>query len=82
MVKINLATTETYKNEKDKKVVDTQWHSLVCWGKTAELAETYLQKGSEIAIEGRINNRAYSDKIGVKRYLTEIEVHDILILSR
>ncbi|MCE7053524.1 single-stranded DNA-binding protein [Algoriphagus sp. AGSA1] len=78
---VSLATNEYYKNQKGERVSETTWHRLVAWGKTAELLEKYTDKGSEIAIEGKITNRDYSDKDGVKRYLTEIVVSDFLFLG-
>ena len=65
-----------------EKVKETYWHNLVAWGKTAEIAEKYLNKGSEVAIEGKLTNRSYNDKDGVKKYITEIVVSDILLLDK
>lgn len=81
MAKISLATNDTYKNQKGEKVTDTQWHNLVAWGKTAEIAEKYLKKGSEVAIEGKLTSRSYEDKEGVKKYITEVVVNEILMLG-
>jgi len=72
---VNIATNETYKNQKGEKITETTWHRLVIWGKNAELIEKYTDKGFEIAIEGKIYNRDYSDKDGVKRYISEISVN-------
>ncbi len=55
----SLATSESYKNANGEKVDDTQWHNIVAWGKTAEVAENYLQKGSKIDVEGRLIHRSY-----------------------
>jgi single-strand DNA-binding protein len=57
------------------------WHNLVAWGKQADIAEKYLEKGKEICIEGKISNRNYVDKAGQKRYVTEIIVSDILMVG-
>ena len=76
-----LATNEKYTNSKGEKVIDTEWHNLVAWGKTAELIEEYTSKGDEIAIEGKLTTRSYEDKDGVKRYVTEVKVNDVLFLS-
>jgi len=78
---LSLATTETYKNQKGEKVKDTTWHRLVAWGKTAEIAEKYLQKGSEIAIEGKLINRSYENADGEKKYVSEVLVNEILMLG-
>ena len=74
LARFNVATSETYRNAKGDKVTDTQWHTLVAWGKVAEIAEKYLKKGSEIAVEGKLINRTYNDKDGNKKYITEVQV--------
>ena len=56
--------------------------SLVAWAKLALFAEKYLLKGSEIAVEGRLLTKAYTDKNAIKRVSTDIIVSDILILSK
>ena len=81
VAKFSLATNETYRNKAGEKITDTQWHNLVAWGKTAEVIEKYLKKGSEVAVEGKLLNRNYTDKEGVKRYVTEIQVSDLLMLG-
>ena len=81
VAKFSLATNETYRNKAGEKVTDTQWHNLVAWGKNADIIERYLKKGSEVAIEGKLLNRNYTDKEGVKRYVTEIQVSDLLMLG-
>lgn len=80
VAKFSLATSEIYKNSDGKKVTETQWHNLVAWGGLAEIAEKYLQKGSEIAIEGRLTHKSYEDKDGNKKLFTEVVVNDILML--
>lgn len=82
LARANLATNDYYKNAKGEKVTDTQWHTLVAWGKTAELFQKYTQKGQEIAIEGRLINRQYENKEGEKRYTTEVEVKDLVLLGK
>ena len=81
MVKMTIATNESYKNQKGETVKETQWHNVVLWGNQAKIAEQYLQKGNEICIEGKLNNRDYTDKEGVKRYITEILCQEILMLG-
>src|SRR5690242_7763568 len=80
-VRFSMATNETYRNAKGEKVTETQWHNLVAWGKLAEIIEKYLIRGKEIAIEGRLVNRMYIDKEGIKKYTTEIQVHELLMLG-
>ena len=81
LARFSVATSETYRNAKGDKVTDTQWHTLVAWGKVAEIAEKYLQKGSEVAIEGKLINRSYNDKDGNKKYITEVQVNEVLMLG-
>ena len=81
LAKFSIATNETYYNVKGEKVTETQWHNLIAWGKVAELVEKYLTKGSEVAIEGKLMNNNYTDKDGNKRYSTEIQVNELLLLG-
>lgn len=81
MARFSMATNETYRNAKGEKVTETQWHNIVAWGKVAELAEKYLSKGSEIAIEGKLINRSYTDKDGTKKYITEVQLNELLMLG-
>jgi single-strand DNA-binding protein len=82
LARFNLATSETYRNAKGEKITETQWHTLVAWGKVAEIAEKYLQKGSEVAIEGKLINRSYNDKDGNKKYISEVQVNEVLMLGQ
>jgi single-strand DNA-binding protein len=76
-----IATTDAYKNQKGEKVEDTQWHNIVIWGKLANIAEKYLKKGQEVALEGKLIHRAYETTNGEKRYITEINVNDLVLLG-
>ena len=76
-----IATNETYKNQKGEKVEDTQWHNLIIWGKLAEIAAQYLKKGSEVAVQGKLIYRSYETSGGEKRYVTEINVNDLVMLG-
>ena len=79
---LSIATNENYRNVKGEKVTDTQWHNVVAWGKLADIAEKYLLKGTEVVIEGKLINRNYTDKQGVKRYITEVQANELLILTK
>lgn len=81
MARFNMATNEAYRNAKGEKVTETQWHQVVAWGKVAELAEKYLFKGTEVAIEGKLVNRVYSTKEGEKKYITEVQLNEMLLLA-
>jgi single-strand DNA-binding protein len=81
LARFSIATNETYRNAKGERVTETQWHTLVAWGKVADIAEKYLNKGKEVAIEGKLINRSYNDKEGNKKYITEIQVNEILMFG-
>lgn len=68
----SFATSEHRRNAEGEKVTDTTWHNIVAWEKQAELCEKHIKKGSSLIIEGRISNRSYDDKDGVKKYISEI----------
>jgi single-strand DNA-binding protein len=82
MARLSLAISESYKNDKGEKITDTQWHNLVFWNSQANLAEEYLKKGDQVAIEGRLSSRNYTDKEGIKRYMTEIVVNEFLKMNK
>lgn len=80
MARMSLATNESTR-ENGKRGVKTQWHQLVVWGKLAEICSKYLQKGKEIAIEGRLAYYSFTDKDGNNRLNAEITVNDLLMIS-
>lgn len=82
LAKFSMATNETYYNAKGEKVTDTQWHQVVAFGKLAETVGKYVRKGGEVAIEGKLTTRQYEDKNSVKRYFTEVVMHDLLLLGK
>jgi single-strand DNA-binding protein len=82
LARFSIATNEMYRNAKGDKITETQWHNLVAWGKVAEIIEKYLVKGSEVAIEGKLVYRNYNDKDGNKKYITEIQVNELLLLTK
>ena len=82
MARFSVATNEIYRNAKGEKVTETQWHNLIAWGKVAEIVEKFLTKGKEVAIEGKLINRSYNDKEGNKRYTTEVQATELLILTK
>ena len=81
LAKVSLATSDYYTNAMGEKVEETQWHNLVCNGKLADLMEKYVEKGKEIAVEGKIVYRNYDDKEGQKRYITEVRVEQLVLLG-
>jgi len=78
----SIATTDVYKNNKGVKTEDTQWHNLVIWGKLAGVAEKYLKKGAEVAVEGKLVHRVYETEKGEKKFFTEINVNDFVMLGK
>ncbi len=81
VAQIRLATNERYKNPSGETVENTNWHNLVAWGPKAEFAEKYLHKGREISVEGKLANRNYVNKEGVKKYITEVVINEIRLFS-
>ena len=81
LAKLTIATNEVYYNDKNEKVTDTQWHNVTAWGKIAEIIESFVTKGKEIAVEGKLTHRSYDDKEGIKRYYTEVVVNELLLLG-
>jgi single-strand DNA-binding protein len=69
---LRIATTETWKDKSGEKQEKTEWHSVVLFGRQAEIAGEYLKKGRSVYIEGRLQTRKYTDKEGVEKYSTEI----------
>ncbi len=80
MARMSIATSERTKDKEGNYTDQTQWHSVIAWGKLADLATNYLKKGSEVCIEGKLNYRNYENKEGVKQYVTEIVMHEMHML--
>lgn len=77
----SIATSETYKDKQGEKVEKTEWHNIVLWNKTAEIAGKYLTKGSTVCIEGKITTRTWENEQGEKRYVTEIVGSNLTMLG-
>ena len=80
----SLATTERgYRTSNGIDVPEkTEWHNISVWGGLAKVVEQYVKKGDPLYIEGKIRTRSYDDKTGVKRYVTDIHVDNLEMLSR
>jgi single-strand DNA-binding protein len=78
----SLATSERYTSKTGERQEQTEWHKIVAWGKLAEICQEYVQKGSYLYIEGKLQTRSYDDRDGVKRYVTEIRATEIGLLER
>ena len=81
VAKFSIATNDSYKNAQGEKIQNTEWHNVVAWNKTADIIEKYLEKGSEVAIDGKLTSRSYDDKDGNKRYITEVLCNELLMLG-
>ena len=79
--RVSIATNERFKNQSGDWEADTQWHRLVFWGKLAEVARDHLSTGTQVMVEGKLINRTYEDEKDQVRYITEIRVGQLLILS-
>ena len=77
----SFATTERYRDRNNEIVNNTEWHNIVSWNH-AELCEKYVEKGSQLYIEGKLRTRTWEDKQGNKRYTTEILAEKIDLLGK
>lgn len=76
-----LATSETWKDKNTGEQREkTEWHRIVFWGKLAEIVEKYVNKGSKLYVEGRLETREW-EKDGIKRYSTEVVVNEMQMLD-
>jgi len=81
VARISVATNDSYRNASGERVTDTQWHTVVAWGRTAEMVERLLRKGAPVSLEGRLVHRSYETKDGSKRYVTEVVMSDFQLLT-
>jgi len=81
MLKMRLATTESYMGRDNERKTSTEWHSVTMWGKRAESLSKFLSKGRTIYVEGRIQTRQWEDKDGNKRYTTEIVATNVILMG-
>ena len=77
----SLATTEYSRDKEGNEVQHTEWHNIVMWRGLAEIAEQYLRKGGQVYIEGKIRTRSYDTKEGQKKYITEIQADNLILLG-
>ena len=72
-----LATTERYRDRSGETRENTEWHNIVAWRNSADLAEKFIHKGTQIYVEGRLRTRSYTDQAGVQKYTTEVVADNI-----
>ncbi|MBG6130053.1 single-strand DNA-binding protein [Aquimarina sp. EL_43] len=82
LVKFSIATNDHYYNKQGDKITDTQWHNIIAWGKIADIVDKYVNKGQEVAIQGKLTSRSYEDNEGQKRYITEVVCNELLMLGK
>ena len=79
---LSIATTESWKDKESGEMRDkTEWHRVVYFGKLAEIVEKYLDKGSSVYIEGKLQTRKWQDKSGADRWTTEIVGNELTMLG-
>ena len=76
-----IATNDYWTDKQGEKQERTEWHSLVLWGRLADLAQSYLKKGSQIYVEGRLQTRDWEDQKGQKHFKTEVVVSTMQFLD-
>lgn len=81
VVNFSLATSESWKDAQGQKQQETEWHKITVWGKQAQHINTYLKKGSNVCVEGKIKTRKWQDSAGNDRYTTEIIASNVLFLD-
>jgi len=77
-----LATNEVWNDKAGARQERTEWHRVVAWGKTAEIARDHLAKGKQVYIEGSLQTRQWEDRDGNKRSTTEIKANRLVLLGR
>ncbi|MBO9202259.1 MULTISPECIES: single-stranded DNA-binding protein [Niastella] len=81
MARFSIATNDVFRNSRGERVRETLWHYVVAWGKLAEIAEKYLTKGREVAVTGKLVPRHYIDKNGIKRFVTDVVLNELVMLG-
>jgi single-strand DNA-binding protein len=77
-----LATNEVWNDKSGARQERTEWHRIVVWGKTAEIAKEHLSKGKQVYIEGSIQTRQWDDREGNKRTTVEIKAQRLVLIGR
>ncbi len=81
VTRFTLATDDSYKNSEGQKIKEATWHNIVAWNGIADVADRFLKKGRQVAVEGRIVYRSYEDKKGLTKNITEIVLNDLMLLG-
>lgn len=78
---MSLATNETYTDSDGNEVQNTEWHDVVAWGRLGEICNEYLQKGSQVYFEGKLQTRSWEDRDDNTRYSTEVKAQEMMFLD-
>jgi single-strand DNA-binding protein len=81
ILKFSIATSEYFNDKSGNKTEKTTWHNIVLFGKIAQTLANYLNKGKQVFVEGRINNRSYDKQDGTKGYISEVIANNIILLG-
>jgi len=81
LARFSIATNDVYRNGNGERVKETIWHTVIAWGKLADIAEKFLTKGKEVAVSGKLVHRNYTDKNGIKRFVSEIVLNELVMLG-
>jgi single-strand DNA-binding protein len=78
---MRLATNESYTNQDGEEVTQTEWHNVVAWGRLGEICNEYLDKGSQVYFEGKLQTRSWEDRDDNTRYTTEVKAQEMMFLD-
>lgn len=81
VAKFNLATSETWKDKDGNRQERTEWHRVVAFGRLGEICGEYLLKGKQVYVEGKLQTRSWEDGEGNKRYSTEVNINNMVMLG-
>jgi single-strand DNA-binding protein len=79
---LGVATSRSWTNQAGVRQEETEFHSVVAWGRLAEICQQYMHKGMRVYVEGRIKTRSWDDQTGNKRFRTEIIAEGLIMLER
>jgi len=81
VTKFSLAVNRITKSSTGEKEKETEWFNIVAWRQLAEICNNYLHKGDKVYIDGRLQQRKYTDKNGIDRWMVEVIVNDMEMLT-
>ena len=81
VARLSLATNESYLNAAGGRISNTQWHTVVAWGRIADQVQRLLAKGTPVMVDGRLVHRTYTGKEGLKRHITEVVLSEFKVIT-